>query len=449
MIFRAGPGSTRPSFLSDNRGTIAVMSAFLLPIMIATVGLVYEFGQGLLIKSQNQRIADAAAYAGALAYNSIGSTSSMTAAALAVAKLNGVSVSSATQSCPPSSPTTPNLYVCLTTSPTGDNKQSVEAMISSPEMLVLAPVLKVLPNGGLNVSNSLSISSSSYVDLTGATSYCLVALAGSGAQGITSNGAPNANLQGCNIMSNTGMTCNGHNLNANEGNAHGTDNGCGNIENSNVRAVSDPYSYLASDIPGDTCNGSYPQESGKKGSPLPSSNQLSGSYFWGSQEVLCGDQQLVGNTTINNTVLVIENGQLDTNGYTLTGSNLTLVFSGSNSSSYQHTPTGGGVLDIAAPTSGTWSGIAIYQNPALTNNVNVSAAGNSPTWNISGLVYLPHSTVTMSGAVNKSSSGATCFELVVDNITINGTGSIFANDTQCNSAGLNQISSSGGATLVN
>jgi hypothetical protein len=159
--------------------------------------------------------------------------------------------------------------------------------------------------------------------------------------------------------------------------------------------------------------------------------------------VVCGDHQLTGNTTMNNTVLVIENGQLDTNGYTLQGQNLTIVFSGSNSGSYEHIPTGGGTLNIDAPTSGDWSGVAIYQDPKLTNNVNISAAGNSPTWDISGLVYLPHSSVTLSGAVNKSASGATCFEMVIDNITINGTGDIFAHDNQCNLAGLNNLPEGG------
>jgi hypothetical protein len=66
-------------------------------------------------------------------------------------------------------------------------------------------------------------------------------------------------------------------------------------------------------------------------------------------------------------------------------------------------------LDITAPDldSGTWSGVAIHQDPNLTKNVDISAASNSPTWDISGLVYLPHSSVTLSGAVNKSSQGDT------------------------------------------
>src|SRR6185312_4280721 len=121
---------------------------------------------------------------------------------------------------------------------------------------------------------------------------------------------------------------------------------------------------------------------------LPSANQWSGSYAPPAVNVVCGDQQLTGNTTMNNTVLVIENGQLDTNGFTLNGTGLTVVFTGTNGGGYQHTPTGG-----------AWSGVAIYQDPNINTNVDVAAAGNSPTWDISGLVYLPHSSVTLSGAV--------------------------------------------------
>jgi hypothetical protein len=149
-------------------------------------------------------------------------------------------------------------------------------------------------------------------------------------------------------------------------------------------------------------------------------------------------------------VLVIENGQLDTNGYTLqtlAGSGVTVIFTGSDSSSYTYAPTGGGTLDLAAPTTGTWKGVAIYQDPKLNHNngeapgVGIAAAGNSPTWDLTGLVYLPHSSVTFSGAVNKSTNGYSCFALVVDNVTINGTGSIL-DEGQCQQAGLVQPNNS-------
>ena len=142
-------------------------------------------------------------------------------------------------------------------------------------------------------------------------------------------------------------------------------------------------------------------------------------------------------TPADGAVLVISNGALDLNGHTLTttsGSGLTVIFTGT-SGAYDHAPVGGGTLDITAPKTGPWSGVAVYQDPALTEGVDISAAGNSPTWNITGLVYLPKSSVTFSGAVNKSSNGKSCFVIMADSILVNGTGSIFAKG-ECEEAGL-------------
>jgi hypothetical protein len=104
-------------------------------------------------------------------------------------------------------------------------------------------------------------------------------------------------------------------------------------------------------------------------------NQWNGTYTLSGYNVVCGDQQLTGNTTINapsGAVLVIENGQLDTNGYTLSGSALTIVFTGSNSASYQHTPTGGAAIWTSLrrhPVLG-----AGWRFTALTTNVDIAAA---------------------------------------------------------------------------
>jgi hypothetical protein len=73
----------------------------------------------------------------------------------------------------------------------------------------------------------------------------------------------------------------------------------------------------------------------------------------------------------------------------------------------------------------------------LTSGVDVSAAGNSPNWNITGLVYMPHASVTMKGAVDKSTNGKSCFVMVADNFTISGTAGILKTDIgQCPQAGL-------------
>ena len=54
-------------FLADREGTVAIVTAVALPAVIGTVALVAEFGHGLITKAENQRVADLAAYAGALA----------------------------------------------------------------------------------------------------------------------------------------------------------------------------------------------------------------------------------------------------------------------------------------------------------------------------------------------------------------------------------------------
>ena len=435
LLSRAGISRLRALF-ADDRGSVLVMFAAISPILLGVAGLAVEASYWQLHQRAMQNAADSAAIAAGMEGGA-----NYVAVAKAVAAQYGFVNGNGNVKVTVGNPA----------SATGCTSNCYSVSISDQVPLLLSAVVGYQGTSTVGSNPTTSVQAGAVATQTAGASFCLLALATSGKAGITSNGAPKADMQGCNVMSNTSATCNGHNLNATFGEAHGTDNGCGNTQISNVPAVADPYAGLAANIPADSCGGSYPQEPAKKKDPaLPAANKWSGSYTTlPSVKVVCGDQQLTGNTTINNTVLVIENGQLDTNGYTLSGSGLTVVFSGSNNASYQHIPTGGGTFDIAAPTSGAWKGAAIYQDPKLTTNVDISYAGNSPTWNLSGLVYLPHANATISGAVNKSSHGQSCFVLVVDNITINGTGSIFANDNQCQPAGLAQPQSAGAGKLVN
>lgn len=430
------------AFARDECGASIVAIALSMPVLIGAMGLAAEISYWRLHHRAMQNAADSAAIAAA---TNNGPT--YVAEALSVTAQYGFPNGSGQITVAVANPDT--AAACTA--------NCYKVTVSDNVSLFLAQIVgyggsSSSQNGVIGGSSqrSTTITANAVATTVKPYTYCVLALATSGKQGLTSHGAPNADLNGCNTMSNTGADCTGHNLNANVGDAHGTNSGCGITQNSSVSPIADPFSNLASSIPPDTCNNKYPQEPTQKNNPaLPISNQLSGSYGFGATKVLCGDQQLIGNTTINDTVLVIENGQLDTNGYTLQGTGLTVIFSGSNNPNYEHIPTGGGTLDITAPTDGTWSGVAIYQDPSLTKNVDISAAGNSPTWDISGLVYLPHSSVTLSGAVNKSSQGLRCFELVMDNLTINGTGDIFANNDQCDGAGLNQTRGGNRGMLVN
>ncbi len=227
------------------------------------------------------------------------------------------------------------------------------------------------------------------------------------------------------------------------GDAYGDNDGCGIVQHSNVKKVADPYADLASNIPPNPCpsqygSNTYPQEPGKKDTWTPRAENIpSGAVSRSGVTPICGDMQLQGDVSVSqDTTLVIYNGQLDTNGHTLQSTaGLTVVFAGDNGP-YTHAPTGGGTLDFAAPTpDGPWKGIAMYQDPSLNTGVDMDAAGNSPTWDVTGVAYFPNANVVFSGAVNKSSNGKSCFAMVVDNLLNNGTGSILAHG-ECGDAGV-------------
>ncbi len=428
----------------DEAGAIAILTALALVMLIGLVALALDVGMWYRTNRALQNAADAAVIAAAT-----NNTGTYQAEAKAVAAkygfvdgAGGITVTVLNnQICP--SGTTDCYKVTVA--------QSSASKFFSPVLGTFNPALA----GAAMASN-------------GSThSYCLLALATSGTSpAIQSNGANSADFTGCSIMSDSAATCNGHNLNATYGDAVGTNNGCGITEHSNVAAVADPYSSLASSIPANPCS-AYSVEPSHTHDPALSSvaygganvaNKLSAAPAVAATWTVCGDLQLQADVTLTTSspgsVLVIYNGILDTNGHTLktaSGSALTVIFSGTTSGSYSHYPTdstNAGTLDFMAPTTGTWKGIAIYTNPALTSGVDFTYAGNNPAWDITGATYFPHASIQFKGAVNKSSYGASCFLLVADNVTISGTGDI-AETGGCAAAGVTLPTNNvGGIALV-
>ncbi|WP_425905581.1 TadE/TadG family type IV pilus assembly protein [Nitrobacter sp. TKz-YC02] len=438
----------------DERGTVSVMMGFLLVPLVGFLAVGFEVSHWYLITRGMQNAADASALAAAI---NNGSNYDVEARAVAaqygfVNDTNNVTVGvSNTAACPNGSNT------CYSVT------------IAGYTPLLMSQVVGFQGDNNLNGSRQKRLSALAAAKQSSTPdSLCMLALASSGVpQGIRTNGSPTANMNGCDSMSNTAAQCNGSNLGLGISFAVGSNSGCG-AQQLHSPALADPYAYLASNIPALSSSGckNYPQET-KKGNSytVASSNQLAGSLsLLSGNNFLCGDQLLTGDVTINtppgqSAVLVIENGQFDLNGHALrtsTGSAVTLVFSGTNGGGYSHAPTDntngpGGVLDLTAPTSGAWSGVAIYQDPTLTTGVDVSAAGNSPTWNISGLIYMPHASVTLKGAIDKSTSGKSCVVLVADNVQLSGNGGIAKTDIgQCSQAGLTMPTAMipGGAKLV-
>jgi Flp pilus assembly protein TadG len=423
----------------ENRGNVAIIAAISLPVVIGAFGLGAEAASWMATKRALQNAADAAAIAAA----TNGGSSYDVEARATTAKYgykdgaSGVTVT-ASDSAP-----------C----PAGAGPVCYTVTVTQTAPVLLAQVVGF--KGDTTVAGSpVKLISATAVAQQGTIQrpYCLLALATSGTDpAIRTNGAPFADLSGCNVMSNTSATCNGHNLQADVGDAHGTNTNCGVVQHSNMPTVEDEYAAKASNIPPNDCTTRFPSNTypvppaKKKDTWTPRPENLG--QNWGGLTKVCGGVQLPNDVLITqDTTLVIYDGDLDTNGFTLRsapGVAVTVIFAGENGG-YSHVPTGGGTLDLAAPDDAAvlrdpslapWKGVVMYQDPSLTSNVDIYAAGNSPTWDLTGVAYLPHSSVTFSGAVNKSSNGKSCFALLVDNVTVNGTGSILAHG-ECGQAGV-------------
>jgi hypothetical protein len=424
---------------ADCRGNVTIMMGLLIAPMVGAMGMGFEVSNWYMSKRAMQNAADSSAIAAASNARSNYDIEAKAVAALYgfVDGSNNITVSASnTATCP------------------GGGNTCYSVTIRGLDPLSLSQIVGYQGDATVNGANAKSLSSTAIaISSQVKQPICLLALSQTGTA-LRTNGAPNSNFTGCSVMSNSGASCNGSNLSANYGLASGTNSGCGNNEQSNIPAVHDPYSAMATNIPTNNC-GSYPQEPGKNGTPLPISNQWSGSKSLSGAVQVCGDLQLTGNVMIStpdNTtgaVLVVENGQLDLNGHTLStadGSAVTIVFSGT-AGNYTHAPTDnstgqGGMLDVQAPSSSAalFQGMAIYQDPSLTAGVDFTYKGNNPDWKISGGVYLPNANVKISGDVSQSTNGADCFVMVASTILINGTSNIYQQSptgSGCKNAGLN------------
>ena len=402
---------------ADRRGNVAIIMGLSMVPIVGALGLGFEVSNWYLRKHAMQNTADAAAIAAG-----INASSNYDVEAKAVAAQDGFVDGSNNVTV-----TASNTATC----PAGGNN-CYSVTISSYVPLFLSEVLGYSGNSTLNGKPQQSLSATAVATQGIApTQFCLLALASSGAQGIRSNGAPNANMAACAVMSDTTSTCNGGNLNANIGAAHGRNNGCGNNQYSNVAAVSDPYSGLASNIPANPCGSSYPQEPTKKGRPGAPFHQsmvrrpkperqchgLRGSPAHRKRH----DQRAIERCSRHRERATrherlfdndLERQRVDRG---LFRHELRLLHPCTHGRrNARHLVTDHGPLERCCALSGP--------EPDLWRRY--LGGRQCPTWDISGLVYLPHSSVTFSGAVNKASNGQSCFAMVVDNVLVNGTGSI-------------------------
>ncbi|HEV2363877.1 MAG TPA: pilus assembly protein TadG-related protein [Caulobacteraceae bacterium] len=438
------------NYCGGRAGNVAPIIALMVVPMVGAIGMATEVSNWFLTNRSAQNAADSAVIAAATAAAN-NSSSDYSAEGQTVATQYGFTngANAATVS-----------VVGGVTCPDGTTS-CYQATVTKTLPLYMTAIVGYKGTTTLNGNPATLVKASAIAEIKNETTPdCIVALdPKKNAIALHTNGAPKSDLAGCVAQTNSSANCNGHNLGLAAIIGPGAaGSGCGN-EQFTGPAIADPYASLANNIPATpaACSNAatLPQES------AGTQDKVSGTNPWSGPGPICGDQQLTGNVTLtSNQTIIIYNGMLDLNGYTLTtasGVGVTFVFSGTNTvgsvTPYHiftdNSSAGKGVLDVSSPTSGTWSGVAIYQDPNLADtkigknySLDITQAGSAPTLDLSGLVYLPNSNVTVSGAIDQASNGFSCFTMVVYTVLINGNGSIFKNpQTGCGSQGLNQATS--------
>jgi hypothetical protein len=302
---------------------------------------------------------------------------------------------------------------------------------------------------------SIAVSATSNAIAPDPDMSCILSLDhGKGVSDVSMNfgGAPSISLSGCSVRSNTSLSCNGHSGGATASIAAGSTVGCSNPQ-SNASVVPDTiYANLAGSI-NTVCGGSSGSVRWDVGSTrIPSGVQTVTRDTYTEYHV-CGDLTLAGTGTLlgsspsGDSAIVIENGALTlANNASVSTLRTVIILTGnSTGASAIDFPNGNGqraTLSLSPPLSANnpWQGVALYQDPRQTSNVN-DRWGPGATFNVDGVVYLPYADVVMSGIA--ASNNYQCTKIVTNTFNTNGNVSLTFSQSlgNCNAIGMKQPNS--------
>ena len=383
------------SILAHQDGGIAIMLAFMVPVIIGFIGLGVEVPTWYSQRGDLQSATDAAAIA---TVYQIGSGNSLSTTARNEMSRNGYGSSSGvtiTVNNPPSS----GSY--------SGNNQAVEVIVTKSEAGLFSRIQNIAQITMKTRAVALNTP-------TNSGNGCIMALASSEGFTIDINGNATINMTGCTMVDNS----NNSSAVALNGNATVTlkniytaggimTNGNSTINNSspnvtNGSVVPDPFSSLPMPTVGSCNQNNYTVNNGTATM---------------SPGVYCNGITINGgsNVIISSGTYIVNGGSFNINGGATVsgdgGSGVTFIFTnGANID-----VNGGVTLALSAPTSGTYAGILFYGDRSMSLGTDNFNGGSSMS--LTGTIYMPTQILNFNGGV---SGTATCLRVVSYEITING-----------------------------
>lgn len=442
---------------NDRRGNVLVMTAAAMPLIIGAAGLANDTIQWTLWKRQLQRAADSAAIAGVYdRVNNGDDTDSVDEAVTHDLSLNLHTAHTLTTG-------NPDCDGHCTIEFPDDEGSSVDAV------KVTISVRQPLPFTSFFMRSAPTITASATAaELPAGGDACVEALDTSSGTGVTFTGNSAVEMPSCDIFSNTSGT----NSAVGKGSADVIANsvgGVGGIQQSNNFHVHS-YRPYSPQLP-DPFSGVNPDPSDmhcavtattKKGVTTYTPQALTDASTittmkdqYGNQANCFSSLSVASNTTLTipstyTGPIYINGGSIDFKG-NFTCANCTIVLTNTSTAS---NATIGGIsanaganINITAPTSGTYEGIAIFQDRRAVTGGSNKVNGHSGSV-IIGALYFPKQELVYNGT---GTTQAYCTMFVAYHVSFSGNSSVsnkFKSLSDCAAEGLPQNTSSTGVAMV-
>ncbi|XSC45438.1 hypothetical protein ACF1BQ_004785 [Bradyrhizobium sp. RDT10] len=293
------------------------------------------------------------------------------------------------------------------------NPQAVEVIVGQPQPRLLSALFGTGP---------VPIAARA-VAVPNAGTGCVLALNSGASPAVNLSGTNKVNLIGCNLYSNSSanpsMNVGGSaTIAANYVGVVGGISGASNITATNgirtgVRPVADPYASVSPPAQ-PSCNSAkiVVNAAGK-------TTSLDPGCYSGSITVNAG-----ATLKLSPGIYYLDGASLNVAGNaTITGTGVTLVFTGSGSSWGTASIGSNAIVNLTAPSSGPTQGIVIYGDRKMPAGTAFNLAGGG-TQNFAGAIYLPKANLSFSGGNGTTTS---CTKVVADTITFTGSSNLQVN----------------------
>lgn len=398
-------------FLRNTRGTIAVAAGIVLPVAVGFLGLGAEVSYWYFNQRKVQSATDAAAYAAAVQYRMGASQSAMETGGLDAATKSGfeTGIGSSVFSAPPASGPF-----------TGDT--AVEVVLTEQVPRLFTAVF---------VNGAVPMSSRAVARILPARPACILALDPSAPGAVTFTGSSDALLENCDVAANSldpaAITISGGGQLETDcmatvggvsvsGSSSLTMNEC-DAAAENTHVFDDPYAG----VPDPSTSGPCAGQNTFSGPP--------GAVHDVSPGRFCGGMQVNRTVNLDPGVYVIDGGSLSISSTaSLRGTGVTFYLTNGADLNINGTAD----VQISAPTSGPYAGLAIFADADNDTSLEYNINGDSDSF-IAGAIYSPSGTVVINGS---STAGGGCTQVVARMVRVAG-GTGFGSD--CTGAGTNPL----------